>query len=64
MEGDRQAVEAIQRKDLEVDWSTGLGKFRGLYNEGWLDCIERRRETLAAEEKRLEWVKKQLLAVL
>lgn len=64
MEGDRRAVEAIQRKDPEVDWRTGLGKFRGLHHEGWLDSIERRREKLAAEEKRLKWVKKQLPAVL
>ncbi len=64
MEGDRRAVEAIQRNDPEVDWSTGLGKFRGSSHEGWLDSIERRREKLAAEEKRLEWVKKQLPAVL
>ncbi len=34
MKGDRRAVEAIQRKDAEVDWSTGLGKFRGLHHEG------------------------------
>ena len=64
MEGDRRAVEAIQRKDPEVDWATGLGKFRGSSHKGWLDSIERRREKLAAEEKRLEWVKKQLPAVL
>ena len=64
MEGDRRAVEAIQRKDPEVDWSTGLGKFRGSSHEGWLHSIERRREKLAAEEKRSEWVKKQLPAVL
>ena len=64
MEGDRRAVEAIQRKDPEVDWTTGLGKFRGLDDEDWLDSIERRREKLTAEEKRLEWVKKQLPAVL
>ena len=64
MEGDRRAVEAIQRKDPEVDWSTGLGKFRGLDDEDWLDSIERRREKLTAEEKRLEWVKKQIPAVL
>ena len=64
MEGDRRAVEAIQRKDPEVDWSKGLGKVRGSSHKGWLDSIERRREKLAAEEKRLEWVKKQLPAVL
>ena len=64
MEGDRRAVEAIERKDLRVDWSTGLGKFRGSSHEGWLDSIERRRGRLPAEEKRLEWVKKQLPAVL
>lgn len=64
MERDRRAVEAIQRNDPEVDWSTGLGKFRGLNYEGWLDSIERRREKLAPEKKRLEWVKKQRSAVL
>ena len=64
MEGDRRAVEAIERNGLGVDWSTGLGKFRGSSHECWLDSIERRREKLAAEEKRLEWVKKQLPAVL
>ena len=64
MEGDRRAVEAIQRKDPEIDWSTGLGKFRGFDDEDWLDSIERRREKLTAEEKRLEWVKKQLPTVL
>ena len=62
MEEDRRAVEAIQRNDPEV--VVNKGKFRGLYHEGWLDIIERRREKLAAEEKRLEWVKKQLPAVL
>ena len=64
MEGDRRAVEAIQRKDPGVDWSTGLGKFRGLHHGGWLDSIERRRQKLTAEEKRLEWVKEQLPVVL
>ena len=54
MEEDRQAIEAIQRNDPEVDWSTGLRKFRGSSHEGWLNNIERRREKLAAEEKRLE----------
>ena len=64
MEGDRRAVEAIQRKDPDTDWSTGLGKFRGLYEEDWLDSLERRREKLSGEEKRLEWVKKQIPVVL
>ena len=64
MEGDRRAVETIQRKDPGVDWSTGLGKFRGMHHEAWLDSIERRQEKLAVEKKRLEWVKKQLPAVL
>ena len=33
-------------------------------DEDWLDSIERRREKLTAEKKRLEWVKKQIPAVL
>lgn len=64
MEGDRRAVEAIQRNDPEVDWSTGLGKFHGLYVDAWLKSLERRRERLAPEEERLKWVKKQLPAIL
>ena len=64
MEGARRAVEAIQREDPEVDWRTGLGKYRERDDEDWLESIERQREKLAAEEKRLEWVKKQLPAVL
>ena len=58
----RQAVEAIQRKDPEV--VVNKGKVRGRTDEGWLRTIEEQRERLAAEEKRLEWVKKQLPAVL
>ena len=33
-------------------------------DEDWLDSIERQREKLTAEDKRLEWVKKQIPAVL
>ena len=54
MEGDRRAVEAIQRKDPDADWSTGHGKFRGWYTRQWLDSIKRRRKKLIAEKKRLE----------
>ena len=64
IERDRRAVEAIERKDPRVDWSTGTGRFRGSRHEDWLDSIERRRQKLASEEKRLEWVKEQLPAVL
>ncbi len=62
MEGARRAVEAIQRKDPEV--VVNKGKVRGRDDEDWLRTIERQRELLAAEEKRLEWVKQQLPAVL
>ena len=61
---DRRAVEAIQRNDPAVDGSTGHGKFRGLHDKAWLKGMERRREKLVPEEKRLEWVKKQLPAIL
>lgn len=64
IESDRRAVEAIERKDPGVDWSRGPGIFRGSSRKGWVDSIESRRKMLAAEEKRLEWVKKQLPAVL
>ena len=62
MEEARRAVEAIQRKDPEV--VVNKGKVRGRSDEDWLDSIEEQREKLAAEEKRLEWVKKQIPAVL
>ena len=62
IEGARRAVEAIQRKDPEV--VVNKGKVRGLDDEDWLRTIEEQREKLTAEEKRLEWVKKQLPAVL
>ena len=62
MEGARRAVEAIQRKDPEV--VVNKGKVRGRSHKDWLRTIEEQREKLAAEEKRLEWVKKQLPAVL
>ncbi len=58
----RQAVEAIQRKDPEVVVNKGTVRGRG--DEDWLRFIEGRRELLSAEEKRLEWVKQQLPAVL
>lgn len=58
----RQAVEAIQRKDPEVVLNKGTVRGRG--DEDWLRFIEGRRELLSAEEKRLEWVKQQLPAVL
>ena len=60
IEGARRAVEAIQRTDPEVYVNK-----RGRNDKSdWLDAIERQREKLPAEEKRLEWVKKQLPAVL
>ena len=62
IEGARRAVEAIQRKDPEV--VVNKGKVRGLGEQAWLDTIEGQREKLIAEEKRLEWVKKELPAVL
>ena len=62
IEGARRAVEAIQRKDLEVVMNKG--KVRGRSHRDWLRTIEEQREKLIAEEKRLEWVKKQLPAVL
>ena len=58
----RRAVEAIQRKDPEV--VVNQGKAHGRSDRGWLETIETQREKLAAEEKRLAWVKKQLPAVL
>ena len=62
IEGARRAVEAIERKDPEV--VANKGKVRGRDYGDWLKSIEREREWLAAEEKRLEWVKQQLPAVL
>ena len=60
MEGARRAVEAIQRTDPELY----VNKRGRNDKRDWLDAIERQREKLPAEEKRLEWVKKQLSAVL
>ena len=60
MEGARRAVEAIQRTDPELY----VNKRGRDDKRDWLDAIERQREKLPAEEKRLEWVKKQLSAVL
>ena len=62
MEGARQAVEAIQREDPEV--VANKGKVRGHDDRDWLRRIETNRERVAVEEKRLEWVKQQLPAVL
>lgn len=62
IEGARQAVEAIKRKDPEV--VANKGKVRGRDDKDWLGFIETKREWVAAEEKRLEWVKQQLPAVL
>ena len=62
IEGARRAVEAIQRKDPEVVMNNG--KVHGRSHKDWLRTIEEQREKLAAEEKRLEWAKKQLPAVL
>ncbi len=59
IEGFRRVVEAIERKDPEVE-----KKCKGYGRQYWLDTIERKREWLAAEEKRLEWAKQQLPAVL
>ena len=61
-ERDRQAVEAIQRKDPEV--VANKGKVRGRYKKDWLRNIEGQDEWRAAERKRLEWVKQQLSMVL
>lgn len=55
-------MEAIQRKDPEV--VANKGKVRGYNNKDWLAYMETKRERLAAEEERLEWVKQQLPAVL
>ena len=60
IEGARRAVEAIQRTDPEVY----VNKRGRNDKRDWLDAIERQREKLPAEEKRLGWVKKQLPAVL
>ena len=60
MEGARRAVEAIQRTDPKVY----VNKRGRNDKRDWLDAIERQREKLPAEKKRLEWVKKQLPAVL
>ncbi|MCJ1467472.1 hypothetical protein MMC07_006097 [Pseudocyphellaria aurata] len=59
MEGARRAVEAIQRTDPEAY----VNKRGRDDKRDWLDVIERQRESLHAEKKRLEWVKKQLPAV-
>ncbi len=58
----RQAMKAIQRKDPEV--IVNKGTVRGKNDRDWLRFIEGRRELLLAEEKRLEWVKQQLPAIL
>ncbi|KAI9764521.1 MAG: hypothetical protein M1835_007555, partial [Candelina submexicana] len=62
IEAARRAVEAIQRKDPEV--VANKGKVRRLGKRDWLVIIEREREEIAAEKKRLEWVKQQLPVVL
>lgn len=62
IQGSRRAVEAIRRRDPEM--VANKGKVRGQYESDWLDNIERGHEWLAAEEKRLEWVKQQLSAIL
>ena len=53
-------MEAIQRTDPELY----VNKRGRNDKRDWLDAIERQREKLPAEEKRLEWVKKQLSVVL
>jgi len=60
IEGPRRMVEAIERKDPDVEKKIQ----KGHGHQYWLRTIEREREWLAAEEKRLEWVKQQLPAVL
>lgn len=55
IERGRRVVEAIQRQDPEVVSDGG---------EDWLRRIEQVLEWLPAEEKRLEWAKQQLPAVL
>ena len=62
IEGARRAVDTIQRKDPEV--VVNSGKICEKTDEDWLRTIEKQREKLAAERKRLKWVKKQLPAVL
>lgn len=62
IEGARRAVETIQRKGPEV--VLNKGQVRGRDGQDWLSTIEKQRELLAAEGKRLEWIKQQLLAVL
>ena len=62
IEDARRAVEAIQRKGPEV--IENKGRVRGRSHRDWLGKIETEYEWLAAEEKRLEWVKQQLPAVL
>jgi len=62
IEGARQAAEVIERKDSEA--VANKGTVRGRSHSGWLRFIETKREWLAAEEKRLKWVKQQLPAVL
>lgn len=58
----RRAVEEIEQKDHEVVFH--LRKVRGHTYEDWLRAIERQRELLVVEKKRLKWVKQQLPAVL
>ncbi len=60
IEGVRQVVEAIQRKDPEVEEKLHNGQG----DHFWLGRIESMREWVAAEEKRREWVKQQLPVVL
>ena len=66
MEALRRAVEALERgEDRQVVWSKVYkGPCRGRPSGYMRESIERHLECLAGEEKRLEWVKKQLPAVL
>ena len=63
MEALRQAVEALERKeDPQVAWSkVYTGSY---YGKDMREIIERQLGIIAGEEKRLEWVKKQLPAIL
>lgn len=66
IKGIRRAVEAIERNDPRVERSAwGEEFFRGASQGRWVKSMQKRREgQLAPEEKRLEWVKQQLPAVL
>ncbi|KAL8770163.1 MAG: hypothetical protein Q9209_004005 [Squamulea sp. 1 TL-2023] len=56
----RQAIDVIEQKGLQVEEQL----HKGHNYSTWMRYIKLQRETIAAEERRLGWVKQQLPAVL